>query len=853
MRLFLFSIVLLFAKQVSAQKIYGTVFNSQGDLLPYTSITVKGTSKGASANEKAKFSINLQEGTYTIVCQHLGYTSIEKKVTVNGNTEVSFVLQDQKLNLDAVVISNKREDPAYEVIRNAIKKREYYKKQVDAFTCNIYGKDIIKLKSLPKKVMGKKIEESDRKDMGVDSAGKGIIYLSESVSKISVKNPDKSKLEIMSSRVSGSDGFGFSFPSFITLYNSNVRVFTDKFNPRGFISPIADGAISFYKFKFLGTFFEDGKSYNSIRVTPRRLYEPLFTGVINIEDDTWAIHSFDLFLTKTAQLEIMDSLQITQIHVSLDNDIRRVKNQLIHFDFKLFGIKAGGNFLTVYSDYNVKPNFTKKYFDNVVIKYDTGVNKKSIAYWDSTRAVPLEKEEELDYKKKDSLFKNYKDSSLSKRYLDSINKLQNKMKITDFISKGFNHYHNTKTHTTSWSIEPMLSPISPNIEYNAAEGIAANFKGSYYRKKNSSKTGVTFAPLIRYGFGNGHLNPSATLTFNHRSEDSINHKINRYSIFLSGGKRVSDFNKAGSVTPYVNTIATFFNGLNYLKTYENYYASISYFKRFENGFNFNAYSLYEDRIPLDNTTDRTFKNKYNSNITPNYPVEKLTAQFTPHQALMVGLSLRYKPGGKYIQFPNYKMSIGSKYPTFTLDYIKGIKNIFGSDVDFDKWKVTVFDEVNLKIAGALKYKFGVGGFLNNKQVFIQDFQHFNGNQTISASDYVNSFQLAPYYANSTTAAFYAIGHLEHHFNGLLTNKIPLFRKLNWNMVAGSNAFYVDKTNHYVEVFAGLENIFKVLRVDFVAGYDRNNNVQTGIRIGSGGLLGASFNRQGNSNTISIGL
>ena len=330
MRIILFSLILLIAEQTTAQKIYGTVFTAQGDLLPYASITIKGTSKGASANDKAKFSINLVEGTYTIVCQHIGYTSIEKKVSVKDNTEVSFVMQDQKLNLDAVVISNNRENPAYEVIRNAIKKREYYKKQVNEFTCNIYGKDIIKLKSLPKKVMGKKIEDTDKKEMGVDSAGKGIIYLSESVSKISIKNPDKSKLEVISSRVSGSDGFGFNFPSFISLYNSNVKVFTEKFNPRGFISPIADGAISFYKFKFLGTFFEDGKSYNSIRVTPRRLYEPLFSGIINIEDDTWAIHSFDLFLTKTAQLEIMDSLQITQLHVSLDDNIRRVKNQLIH-------------------------------------------------------------------------------------------------------------------------------------------------------------------------------------------------------------------------------------------------------------------------------------------------------------------------------------------------------------------------------------------------------------------------------------------------------------------------------------------------------------------------------------------
>ena len=368
MRIITLAILLFFSFQSSAQKIYGTVFNSQGDLLPYASVSIKGTTKGASANDKAKFSLNVSPGTYTIVCQNLGYTTSEKTVTVKNDTELSFVLTEQKLSMETVVVTNGGEDPAYEVIRNAIKKRNYYFKQVDQFTCNIYGKDIIRFKSLPNKVFGKKIKTEDKKDMGVDSTGKGIVYLSESVSKVSVQQPDKFKLEVISSRVSGSDGFGFNFPPFISLYTNNVKVFTEKFNPRGFVSPIADGAIGFYKYKFLGTFFENGKSISSIRVTPRRKYEPLFSGIINIADDEWSIYSFDLILTKTAQLEIMDTLQITQLHVSVDKNIRRVKNQLLHFNFKQFGVEAGGNFLTVYSDYDVAPNFSKKHFDNIVIK-----------------------------------------------------------------------------------------------------------------------------------------------------------------------------------------------------------------------------------------------------------------------------------------------------------------------------------------------------------------------------------------------------------------------------------------------------------------------------------------------------
>jgi len=141
------------------------------------------------------------------------------------------------------------------------------------------------------------------------------------------------------------------------------------------------------------------------------------------------------------------------------------------------------------------------------------------------------------------------------------------------------------------------------------------------------------------------------------------------------------------------------------------------------------------------------------------------------------------------------------------------------------------------LLGALSYRFTIGGFLNSKKVFIQDYQHFNGNQVFYASEYLNSFQLAPYYANSTIAAFYAVGHVEHHFNGLLTNKVPVFRRLNWYLVAGSNAFYVNTNNNYIEAFAGLENIFKLLRVDVIASYLNGNTGLVGVRVGFGGLLG----------------
>jgi hypothetical protein len=59
MRKYLLLLALLIAIKTSAQKMYGTVFNAKGDLLPYSSITIKGTTTGASANNRAKFAVNV--------------------------------------------------------------------------------------------------------------------------------------------------------------------------------------------------------------------------------------------------------------------------------------------------------------------------------------------------------------------------------------------------------------------------------------------------------------------------------------------------------------------------------------------------------------------------------------------------------------------------------------------------------------------------------------------------------------------------------------------------------------------------------------------------------------------------
>jgi len=244
---------------------------------------------------------------------------------------------------------------------------------------------------------------------------------------------------------------------------------------------------------------------------------------------------------------------------------------------------------------------------------------------------------------------------------------------------------------------------------------------------------------------------------------------------------------------------------------------------------------------VENTTDFSFFRREGT-FLPNHPKDLAGIPFDRNQAFVAGISVSWQPGQRYIQYPTYKMPLGSKMPTFELEYNKGIPKIFNSDADFDKWKVSVTDKMNFKLKGELQYRVSVGGFFNSRRVDIPDLQHFNGNQTFYNLKYLNSFQLAPYYRYSNAEPFYALAHVEHHFNGLLTNKIPLINRLKWNLVVGSNAFYVNNNSYYVEAFAGLENILKIFRVDFVNAYQPGLGTKFGVRVGFGGLLGGRFAR-----------
>ncbi|MFB6456041.1 DUF5686 and carboxypeptidase regulatory-like domain-containing protein [Chitinophaga sp. Hz27] len=815
---------------VAANTLKGIVTDENNQPLPYATVMVKGTTFGTTANARGQYQLELSPGNYIIVCQYIGYKKTEQPITITQNQQTfDFKLPAVSMQIKEVVIKSNGEDPAYAIIREAIKKRRTYQQQVLEFQCMIYSKGTLQALKMPDKILGKK---TDKEDMGLDSAGKGVMYLTESVSNVAFRRPDKMKINVISSRKSGG-GFGLNFPAFINFYDNNVEAIVTEMGPRGFISPIAENALNYYKYRLEGSFIEDGNSVYKITVTPKRKFEPLFSGTIFITDHDWRIHSLDLSLTKDYTLEMLDLLQIRQTHVPVTPDIWRVKDQVVHVEFEKFGVGIAGNFVDVYSDYNVHPNLGPKYFDNVILKLSNAYNQHSKNYWDSIRPVPLETYEVRDYKTKDSAAKANRDSAFSRYRIDSLKKKQGPIKPLGLLWGGIRHnYYFTRDSQIVYNTF-RLKGLAQSLKYNTVEGLVLAVEPTFIFNGREERT-LTISPFFRYGTSNTHFNSYANVAYTTRG--SLFNSKGSNTFTLAGGKRVSQFNDDNPIDNLMNEFYTLLLHENFMKIYENWFVNGSYIRNFDNKTSFRLSATYENRLPLENTTDFSFFGR-DKTFTPNHPYELANVPFERHSAVVLEASFKFQPGQKFMEFPDRTVAFGSKYPTFEIGYGKGIPGIANSKVDFDKWNFSVRDNMNFKLFGEFRYNIGLGGFLNAKDVEIPDYRHFNGNQTFYNIKYLNSFQLAPYYLYSTIASFYATANVEHHFNGLLTNKIPFFNRLKWNLVVGSNAFYVNSDNNYVEVFAGLENILKVARVDVIAGYQSKDNTRIGVRVGFGGILG----------------
>lgn len=811
--------LLFFFTSLSFGQIKGTITDKSGKPIPFVNIYVKDTYLGTTSNEMGKYELQFKSnGNYILLFQYLGYKTHKEVISFDGtpkNIDVSLIEEDFQLN--EVLVSSKN-NPADNIIKSAIKSRKKNALKLDKFSADFYSRGIFKVKDIPKKILGQEVGDLDG---NLDSTRSGIIYQSETFSKIKFKKPDQLTEEIIASKVAGSDN-GYSYN---TALGANYD-FYENYVDFGInmVSPIADNAFNYYKYKLESTFFDEKEHLiNKIKVTTKRDKEPVFEGYIYIVEDTWELYAIDLEIKGYRMQEpFVETMKLTQNYSYNSKTKLWAKNiQTLDFNAGIFGMTFNGKFTHVFSNYDFEVTLDKKTFKNEVVKFAENANKKENTYWTQNRPVPLTNEELTNYVKKDSIQTLRK----SQKYLDSIDSKGNKFKFYKVLT-GYNYKNSFKKYSFNYQGLTNLASLT----FNTVQGWNLDSGFSFNKWDDEKGKYTSINSTFNYGFSDDRLRVTA----------SYYHKFNNTNdayFYLKGGSAVSQFNANEPISGFINTISTLFFKNNYMKLYNKEFVTASYGQEVTNGIFLSGKVAFENRKTLKNTTDYTLiksDDLYTSN-NPLAPLDFIAQPFTNHHLAKATMGARFNFGQKYISRPNAKLNMPNQdYPTLSVFYEKAMagttKNLnydyFGASIDYNK---TIGNK------GDFGLKIKAGTFINAENISFVDYKHFNGNLThlITSNNTLNAFNLLPYYTHSTNDA-YLETHIEHNFKGYIMNKIPLLNKLQWNLIGGFHQLNIPNFKPYQEISVGFDNIgwgkFRFLRIDYVRSY-QNGFQGDGIMFG----------------------
>lgn len=844
--------VLLFALaglNARAGTVTGKVTDEQGAAVPFVSVYIEGTTNGTTTNLDGDYQLAVPDGYHIVVFRYVGFKTTAKGIDVAGNTKLDCQLARVVYQLGEVMIDG-NEDPAYRIMRLARSKRKFYEEQIDEYSCRVYIKGVNYVKNLPKKILGRAIEVD-----GLDASRSGIAYLSESVSEFHYKRPKFTKERVIASKVAGNSQ-GFTWNNATSL---NFNIYEKSFNLEGLsgrdlISPLHPSATLYYRYVYKGFFMEDSIIVNRIGLVPRTTGIPLFHGDIFIQEHTWRIHGTDLYMTKESGIDFVDTIRMKVEFVPVAPDLWMQSNLTfdLKFNVKLVKVSGWGSFSAVFSNYNVRSfkrdntakrtniseeeiqaqkdepkaksegtssaTKNKKQKDDLakmreaagdttlkfdfknfekgpLVKVESEANTKDSTFWETVRVIPLTEVEQKGYALKDSL----EVVRSSPAYIDSIDRKRNQFNWQNLFL-GY-RYYNTKKNLTV-SIPAPLGAVS----FNTVEGYVIDLGPTVSYAQKKERWAFSGSANLRYGIASQTFYGKGRLFYRFNAR-------NRMSISAEGGHYVHQFDNE-AIPDWINALYTLFFEQNYMRLYRHTFGKLGWGREIVTGLRVDASLYFGQRAQLYNATNLSgqFVDWDRWSFLPNTPAGQATtgAAMQNANAMIFGLSVRWKPGQKYLEFPDRTINLGSKWPTFKLLYRRGIP--LGATSDFDYLDLTIEDDHRLGMLGTLEWRAEAGIFASNNNIHFADFKHFATSEAHIQRPELGAYLALPYYLASTNQ-YYAAAHLEHHFKGFILNKVPLIKKLKWDFLAIGHYLYTPSYGHYWEVGVGLENIFKILRVD----------------------------------------
>jgi len=451
MKRFIFCLVFLtFAVIAEAQQfsVSGKVFDKvTNDPLYFANIRVLNSSQGTSSNRNGDFEIKLKGGTYRLTVSYIGYISDTLSIVLNKNLKnVNFILTQTKVVLGEIIV-HPGENPAIPIIRKAIQRKDERNLRLKSYEFEAYTKGIIKTQE---EISSK--GNSVNVGLGInDSLKLKITGILENQSKGYFKKPDNYK-EIIIARKQSSN-----FPSSINMLTGGRLIqnfYEDKvsFFGRNFPGPLSDNALKYYYFNLEKRMTMDNRIVYKIYMTPDNYSDPGFEGNIFITDSTYDLIKVELQLNRAANTGgIFDTISIYQQFVKYDDDIFMPSDYRLLIGANILGLaKIGFELNTILYDYKVNAEINDDMFNKAVITVLPEADKKDSLFWTKIQSIPNTAEEQVAYKRIDSV------EAVPRKFLDDFSILSTKISLDNNFSisapLGMYHFNSIEGHALDFGI-----------------------------------------------------------------------------------------------------------------------------------------------------------------------------------------------------------------------------------------------------------------------------------------------------------------------------------------------------------------------------------------------------------------
>jgi hypothetical protein len=574
----------------------------------------------------------------------------------------------------------------------------------------------------------------------------------------------------------------------INIYDNFINLFD-----RNFMSPVANFGLGFYKYYLIDSTYIGNQWCYKLMFKPRRKQELTFTGDMWVNDSTWAVRKVNLRIADDANINFINDLVCSQDYEMIDKKNWMLTKESFTVDFNVIEnskrvVGFYGHKTTSYRDFVINTRMEDKVYSapvNVII--DDNAEKRGEDYWTANRHDTLDKREKGIYKMIDSI----KNVPIFRTYVD----------IIMMITTGYYEHNNFE-----WG------PYFETYSYNRIEGSRLRIGA-----RTSNKFSTTLMPeaYIAYGTEDGKFKYGGGFLYmfdkNPRRDLGIYYKKDMEQLGQSQHAFYED-----------NIIASFFrkspfNKLTMVEEYKCFYEH-EWFNGFSNTINFQRRSITP---PLNS--------KFQFSPNPDISLKEIKNYITTSE---LRLDLRFAYKEKYLSGEFIRVSAGTYYPILNVSYSIGIKGFWNSDYTYRKLVIGLEQWYNVRSYGWSKYMFEAGRIWNKLPFPL--LKLLEGNETLSFDSY--SYNMMNYY--EFVVDEYFSFYFTHHFDGYFLNHIPLMRKLKWREVGWVKGVMgrLDNQNYeyngfnnpdsevkkihlnpltkpYFEAGIGIENIFKVIRVD----------------------------------------